>query len=677
MLNMLSKWRSHGLLNTLLLSVVPVLLIVNVAATAAIGVFHVVEYEGMIRSRLLETAIVRSSLISEALWQMRYEVVCKSLEDLTIDPDIAEVQVVDDTGFVAAKVKSSRAVEAENVVTAPITYKNGIIDTNAGTLRIYFSYDQAWSLFWKQLIFAASVAVLAIFPTIFALNWIGRRQLNIPLGRLLAGIESFSRDGGAVPVHVDTSNELSVVASAFNKMQFAIANTNAQLVHLAMHDPLTGLPNRRGLEHYLNKNLVNSASGDLISGYFLDMDKFKYINDTYGHHNGDVVLQTISRRIKLALPENIFIARMGGDEFIAIQLNVECKKAALETAKLIGRAVTQPIQIDQSLIVVSMSIGVACRSRSNIGAENLLRLADIALYEGKAKGGGCVTYISPDIENRYLEQRALEEDLDRALECGEFHVHYQIQYQFDCNGIHGAEALARWKRFGSEAISPIVFLPLLESSGNMWRFTKCIIAQVCRDASQIQGIVSKDFRISINVSTSDLTQPDFVAYLTEVCASAGLRPSTLEIEITEQAAIADLESARSVLKTLRDSGFYIALDDFGVGFSSLSHLTQLPIHILKLDKSFIENLPGSKKMGAVVRSIKDLATIYDIDIVAEGIETGEQYEFLGKIGVQFGQGYLMHRPEPLLGIMARIAAARAEPLKHLAAKTRQPPSAAA
>ena len=415
------------------------------------------------------------------------------------------------------------------------------------------------------------------------------------------------------------------------------ADRERRLVERANRDGLTGLANRSGLYEAIDSML---AGGDTVafSVLFLDLDNFKDINDSLGHHVGDDLLRTVARRLVEHAPVGTLIARPGGDEFVLVVRGSD--EATFELAASVREELVRPIDLDGRKVVIGPSIGIAHHPSHGANALDLMRRADLAMFSAKTRGGGAIARFDPSMDARVAERSALLADLRQAVERREFEVHYQPRIHVRSNTVKCAEALLRWRCPGRGFVPPSTFIPLLEETGLIDQVGLWVIDQA---AAQLNRWRSQQVRlesIAVNLSTRQLQADDLPTAIAGVLARHGLRPANLELEVTESIFMGDKSTAVRALEELHRSGVRIALDDFGTGYSSLSYLHKLPIELIKVDRSFVSELGQRDSALALTRSIVVLARALGMRVVAEGVETEGQLEILAQLGCDELQGWL-------------------------------------
>ncbi len=410
-----------------------------------------------------------------------------------------------------------------------------------------------------------------------------------------------------------------------------------QIVHLALHDPLTDLNNRS----YFNEQLESRLEADVpCTLLYIDLDRFKPINDTLGHSAGDKVLQTIADRLRLQLRQNDVGARLGGDEFAILLTGCASIEDATSVAERLLRDIERPINTGSSTVTISASIGITVSPLHGSFTAVLHRNADLALYNAKQSGRGRVCVFDESLQDSLAQRHSLERDLRLALDRKEFFLHYQPVLDVQHDLVTGFEALLRWSSPTRGNVSPAEFIPFAEEIGLMAEIGDWVLHTACAEAVTWDNPVG----ISVNLSPTQFRQPDLVARIAGTLRSTGLSASRLELEITETAMIGDLPGAKAILLELRSLGIQIAMDDFGTGYSSLSFLRNLPFTRIKIDRSFVQDLGTKAEAVAIIRAVTGLCLGLGVSATAEGVETEEQMRILREEGCGEVQGYFIHRP---------------------------------
>ncbi len=415
--------------------------------------------------------------------------------------------------------------------------------------------------------------------------------------------------------------------------------------HMAYHDSLTQLPNRLNIEQYLQKRVSIAKRSQLqIAILFIDLDRFKIINDTLGHDVGDELLVQVSLRLKSALRESDMLARVGGDEFIiVIESPTQDYSAAYVSQKILD-LFTKPIKTQNNILNITLSIGISLYPDDDKDYKKLFKYADIAMYKAKDSGKNTYRYYQKQLSIDAHNRLDIEQALKSALNNSEIYMVYQAKYDLNNKQVVGVEALVRWNNPNLGLISPDKFIPIAEDTGMIIEIGFYIFKQSCIDFLAFKERYSHIKSVSINISTVQLYQKYFIEDILKITEQTGISPELITLEITETHIMKNVEQSTLLLEELKDSGFKISIDDFGTGYSSLSYLKLFPINELKIDKSFVDNLPQDKNDVAIVKSIIALSKAMGYVNVAEGIENEEQELFLQQSGCQLGQGYHFCKP---------------------------------
>jgi diguanylate cyclase (GGDEF)-like protein len=429
-----------------------------------------------------------------------------------------------------------------------------------------------------------------------------------------------------------------------------------KIEHLAFNDPLTGLPNRRHLLNSLKRALAASLrSGKDGALLFLDLDYFKTLNDTLGHDIGDLLLQQVAKRLISCLRENDTVARLarlGGDEFVVMledlsALSIEAAAQAKIVGEKILTTLNQPYQLAQHKYQSTVSIGIAFFSDHNHSQEDLLKHADIAMYQAKKAGRNTMRFFDPQMQASINARALLEADLRLALQEKQFKLYYQPQVYHN-RQIIGAEVLIRWQHPERGLVSPLDFIPLAEETGLILPIGQWLLEMACDQLKAWDAsILTQHLHLSVNVSARQFYQPDFVEQVHQALRHSAINPDRLKLELTESLVLDDVADTIFKMNALREIGVRFSMDDFGTGNSSLAYLTQLPLDQLKIDQSFIRNIGIKSTDSVIVQTIIGMGNNLGMDIIAEGVETEVQRDFIQYHGCSIYQGYLFSKPVPL------------------------------
>jgi diguanylate cyclase (GGDEF)-like protein len=418
-----------------------------------------------------------------------------------------------------------------------------------------------------------------------------------------------------------------------------------RLHYLAHHDGLTGLPNRVLYLDRLNQ-MLNRAhrNGRLVGIMFLDLDRFKYINDTLGHDVGDLLLKAIAARLRTCVREGDTVARFGGDEFAVLLDDVtQAQDVSVVADKIVG-AFTQVFNIDSHELFITPSIGISLYPNDGTSGAVLLKNADAAMYRAKDAGKNNYQFYSAELTTAAFERLTLENSLRHALARNEFVLHYQPQVDLATGRLIGLEALVRWQHPTFGLLAPAHFISVAEETGAIVPLGEWLTHQAMLQLKEWRDQGLGDLRIAVNVSARQLSEPNFVDTIARLLKAAALPADALELEITESVLMKNADRTIEQLRALHDVGVRFAVDDFGTGYSSLSYLRRFPIHTLKIDKSFIRDLTDDSGDAEIVKTIIAMARGLKLSVVAEGVETREQLVFLQAQGCYAAQGYLIARP---------------------------------
>jgi diguanylate cyclase (GGDEF)-like protein/PAS domain S-box-containing protein len=424
----------------------------------------------------------------------------------------------------------------------------------------------------------------------------------------------------------------------------ALAESEARYRQLVQHDQLTGLPNREMLTDWLGNALKrNGKNGKSLAVMLLDLDRFKQVVDFMGDNCGDQVLCEVTRRLSKQLRRNDILARLSGDEFVLAYDNISDPKSTSLLARRVLDALQAPMQIGQHNVYQTASIGIVT-SRGGENPASLLRQAAMAMAEAKQQGGNDFAYFSQEMRNQREENFLFEKHMREALERKEFYLAYQPQIDLTNGRICGVEALVRWSGPDSTNPSPETFIKVAEESGLIHPLGDYILREACAQNLRWQQSGLAPFKVSVNISAKQFNQPDFVDKILQTLADTRLAPQWLELEITESAIMTNIHEALGTMRRLQQRGVNFAIDDFGTGHSSLNYLRQLALSKLKIDRSFIMDVPGNRDNEKLIISILALARSFNLQTVAEGIETQNQLAYLQQLDCDLGQGYLFSRP---------------------------------
>lgn len=454
-----------------------------------------------------------------------------------------------------------------------------------------------------------------------------RSEWSLESGAAIEIISTRIKDGGIVTVHEDVTEK---------------RNAQAHIEHLARHDGLTGLPNRAMFREMLEWRLAGAMGDQGFAVHYIDLDRFKTVNDTFGHMVGDELLRQVAKRLRGTTRDNDVIARLGGDEFALIQAGASDAEAAEQAAQRVIDAVGEAFDIEGHRFHVGASVGVGFFPSDGNDADRLLKAADLALYRAKSDGRNTFRFFEKDMDAKLQERRLLEFELRAAIEREEFELYYQPLFDLGDNRISGFEALLRWNSPTRGQVPPLTFIPLAEETGLIVRLGEWVIRRACNEAAAWP----RDLKVAVNVSAVQFKGASLPLIVASALGNCGICPARLELEVTESVLLHDTEHTIGTLQRLKQLGVSISMDDFGTGFSSLGYLRRFPFDKIKIDQSFVRDADKDKNALSIIRAVIGLGRSFGMATTAEGVETAEQLLALRNEGCHEIQGYLISRPVP-------------------------------
>jgi diguanylate cyclase (GGDEF)-like protein len=492
--------------------------------------------------------------------------------------------------------------------------------------------------------------IIALGGTLLGV-WLSFRiaaSITRPLSLLAEATRRYAA-GVVAKVEVAGDAEVVALAQSFNAMVDAVEDREKRIVHTALHDELTGLPNRRFFIEKLDRAVARQTADHRTLVVFIDLDDFKIINDTMGHPLGDALLRHAGGKLQDLFPDHM-VARFGGDEFGLLVPGLPASADCASIARSIHEALNSDALLRDRSMQLSASFGIAIGPGDGIDSDTLLANADLALYRAKTEGKGTYHFFEASLDYEARRRRQLELDLRQAVREGGFELHFQPLFSLSEQRLKGFEALIRWNHPQRGLVGPVDFIPLAEETGLIIPIGEWVIREACAQAAQWPGELS----VAVNISPRQFSSPVLAQTIIQALAVAGLPPSRLELEITESIFIGNVERTLSVLHGLRSLGVRIALDDFGTGYSSLSYLRSFPFDKLKIDQSFVRDLDSDVSAHAIIRAITTLATALGIETLAEGVELDSHMEVLRTEGCDMIQGYLISRPVPASAVAGLV-----------------------
>ena len=481
-----------------------------------------------------------------------------------------------------------------------------------------------------QLFISAGLGlVLAI-----AVGWMVARDLSVSINRFDEAAQKIGAgDRELIPVQDD--DELGYLAQSFNSMISAIDTREQQMAHLALHDAMTGLPNRKLFHEQLDLSLRRLKPENKLALMYLDLDNFKTVNDTLGHPVGDALLKIIATRLDES-HDDALVARLGGDEFAIILGDLPGAENVAAIADMVLKNVGQPFDTGEHMLSPAISMGIAIAQHNGRDAEALIKHADMALYRTKKHSKGSYQFFKQDMNAHAEQRRAMEIDLRTAIAEGHFELHYQPAYTIDDRQIIGFEALLRWQHPEQGIIAPAEFITLAEETGLILQIGEWVLHEACRQAASWP----EHIRLSVNLSPVQFRHSALTSTIMQALTNAGISPNRLELDITESLFLENIEQTSVVLHNLHSLGIRVALDNFGTGYSSLGQLRSFPFDKIKIDRSFVSHMTSSKSSAAIIRAITALSSALDMETIAEGVETAAQVEMLRDMGCAQIQGHI-------------------------------------
>ncbi|MCU8030226.1 EAL domain-containing protein [Shewanella sp. SM73] len=516
-----------------------------------------------------------------------------------------------------------------------------------GTLTVFYDTQELTNTLFSQLRFSFFATLARALLLTLVLSVVFHRFLTQPIARISEAIDKIepdSPDENLLPMsNAHKDDELGLVTSKFNQILIQFSQTQSKLRKMATRDPLTGLPNRTLLLETIavtiQRSRVHKRSFALM---FIDLDRFKNINDSLGHALGDQFLARIARILERFVGDKGTVSRLGGDEFVILADTVHTPDQAADFVDKLLIQLNVPIQLNEHAIHPAASIGISIYPEDGNSAEDLIRHADIAMYSAKAAGSNQWAFFKQQMTERAAVRLRTEASLHDALKNNEFLLYFQPKLDLQTGKVIACEALIRWQKDG-RLISPISFIPVAEETGIIIPIGRWVIEQSCKVLREWQKKYNYAIPIAINVASQQFADASLVPDIKQMALRYQIQPELLEIEITETSLMNDIELAIAKLEQLKSAGFGIAVDDFGTGYSSLCYLRHLPITTMKIDRCFVSDLPGD---SAIASTILMLGKQLNLTIVAEGIENEQQLDWLKENQCQVGQGFYFSQPLP-------------------------------
>ncbi|SQH77890.1 GGDEF domain protein [Shewanella benthica] len=527
----------------------------------------------------------------------------------------------------------------------PFDFKDSDKQQLIGTLTIFYDTQELTDSLFSQLRFSLIATLIHALLIALVLSIVFHRFLTKPIAEISEAIDKIdpeSPDKNLLPVSkAHMNDELGLVTAKFNQILIQFGQTQSKLRKMATRDPLTGLPNRTLLLETIAVTIQRArAHKQQFCMLFINLDRFKNINDSLGHAIGDQFLTRIARVLERVVADKGTVARLGGDEFVILADEIRSPDQAANFVEHMLFQLNTPMQLNDHTIHPAASVGISIYPDDGMSAEDLLRHADIAMYSAKSAGSNQWAFFKQQMTERAAVRLRTEASLHDALKNNEFVLHYQPKLDINTGKVVACEALIRWQKDG-RLISPMSFIPVAEETGIIMPIGRWVIEQACKTIKEWQKKYNFALPIAVNVASQQFEDPSLVPDIKQLSLRYQIRPELLEIEITETSLMNDIEKAIVKLEQLKSAGFGIAVDDFGTGYSSLSYLRHLPITTMKIDRCFVTDLPQE---SAIASTILMLGKQLKLNIVAEGIENQEQLDWLKANGCQMGQGFFFSKP---------------------------------
>lgn len=644
--------RSLSIRTTLLLAIAAAVVL------PAIAIWHLEQrltrdaQEPLIRQSRQAVLAVTASALVEPLWTIDPQRTAAVARRALDEPHVLAVTLVESRPLAAPVVLSRPGADTARGVplTTPILYEGARL----GDLELRFEPDQVDQAIAERRLATLLLAGLQVLIGSLVLIGILNRRVLGPLLRLKRQASDIASRNDVAPMawhHPDEINQLgrhlNLVHQQIDDLFDRLEQQKADLVKIALHDTLTGLPNRTHFQKLLEQTLAQAkADNERVALLFVDLDRFKSINDTVGHAAGDSLLLAVAARMRERLRATDLLCRYSGDEFVVLVRHVgSWDELAARTDRLL-EAIEQPVRLAWRDITVSASIGITLYPDDAADAEALVRNADMAMYASKNLGRARYTFFRSDLNSQLHQMMNFEEEFKRALQTDQFVLHYQPQVASDSGLLLGCEALIRWLHPQRGTIAPLQFIGAAEQCGLISDLGAWTIRHACRQIAQWKQDGVPFGSVAVNVSALEFRHHRLIDTLTRAMQEHDVRPHELEIEITESVLMTDTDATQRIVEDLHRLGLRLAIDDFGTGYSSLAYLKRLRPSKVKIDRSFVRDLPDCEDDRVLVQAVVQLASAMGIQVVAEGVETDPQAEFLRRSGCQVLQGYLISRPKP-------------------------------
>ncbi len=627
------------------------------------------------RAAIQGTGYVFASAIADEVEAGNQQAILHALRSIRRVPDVRQVIAIDSAGREIASLGAVSMLQSDIVGEKTGWYSL----LTRGWFPVVTDIVKAGKPVGRLLIVAdirsfrshvAQAAIVTLFAA-FAAGGLGvaaavrlQRRISGPIASLTRAMTHIrSARDYSLKVEHESDDETGVLVDAFNGMISEIGYRDESMRRLAHFDPLTGLANRGAFQRHFES--VLSAQTDAVL-FLLDLDQFKSVNDSYGHSAGDSLLMDVASRFKEECPDNLFLVRLGGDEFAVVATGIATESDAQTALAPLIASLLRPVDIFGRQILIGASVGVAMIPRDGNTTADLLRRADLALYQAKREGRGRVMFYRPWLDEDMQLRTSLAEDLREAIELGQLEAHYQPQVNIQTGEVDGFESLLRWRHPVHGDVSPSKFVPIAESNGLICSLGHWILRESCRQAKAWidEGLDIR--KMSVNVSIAQIRQARFELEVEQILLETRLAPSMLCLEITESLfADTSLMRVQTVLESLKGVGVKLAIDDFGTGYSSLSYLNGLPFDELKIDRAFISGIGSNASKHRLLKGMIELGHALDLSVIAEGAESEDEVGVLRGMGAEQVQGFVYSRPVAAAEIPATVRSIKASLRKRL------------
>jgi len=600
-----------------------------------------------LEARLDSFAVTQGASLVKPMWEFDASSVERMFHSYRDVPELREARLFDANGNQVASALGRRGDEEVSLLSkvVPLVQRSSGVEYDVGRLEVVFHDGQVRRELENQRAGGFSVLGGALLLLVGLTLASVRHLVSEPLRKLR---ESLCRNASILarePLVWSGKDEVGEVVYAYNQLLAEIDQRTQDIHHLAYHDSLTGLPNRRLVEDRLGHAVaVAERQGRMVAVLFADIDNFKVVNDTLGHKLGDALLKVIADRMAGTVRTMDTVARWGGDEFVIVIENVGSPGEASSVADKLIEVVGVPVSLNNNLLRIGTSIGISLYPQDGQDVTALIKNADMALFEAKGRGRNTFHFFDQAMNVRAIRRLDIEMALRHAITQGQLELHYQPKIATETGHIAGVEALVRWRRPGEGLIPPDEFIPLAEESDLILAVGDWVLKTACAQIRAWQAKGFGDVHVAVNLSPRHFRHDRDIDGIIDMVEAAGVSPSLIEIELTESTVMEDGERAIALLNRLRDKGFGIAIDDFGSGYSNLAYLRRLPITTLKIDRAFVMDIEHNADNVEIIRAIIAMANALGLALVAEGVETEHQFDFLRSTNCGVVQGFYFSKP---------------------------------